>query len=464
MKKIIKYLILSLTSAMLIYISLINNSKNSEAANDGFNIKNGILISYYGIDKNVIIPKTVKEIGYEAFYNKSVETVVIPDTVTKIGKHSFTLCTKLKSIQLSKKITIIPYGAFMSCTNLESIVIPKNIAVIDNCSFFNCKKLKQIKILNDKVYIGSEVFVDTAWLVSKNDEFVVINGNLIQYNGDDPIIKIPNDIRVICGKAFSELEGLEKVTIPSSVEIIGEYAFDQCGDLRKVYMSNSVTTINEHAFNQCYSLENITLSNNLKYIGDAAFYSSGLTSITIPQSVEHIDYHAFGACDNLIDVVIPEDLTNIASNAFLWTPWVEHIIEESKAEFVIVNSKLYKYKGNSDIVTIPNGVTAIMAEAFKNSNIKEVTMPESVTEIGYSAFNSCDKLETVNFSDNIKTICLYAFRDCIKLKKLILPKKLALLDNDAFWGCKFSYVNFNGNTYAYETMTGYASKNCKIVK
>ena len=69
------------------------------------------------------------------------------------------------------------------------------------------------------------------------------------------------------------------------------------------------------------------------------------------------------------------------------------------------NLEVSSYTGSSTEVTIPATVvysgttytvTRIGKEAFKNSGIKEITIPATVTTIGVSAFAGCD-LETIVF-------------------------------------------------------------------
>ena len=58
----------------------------------------------------------------------------------------------------------------------------------------------------------------------------------------------------------------------------------------------------------------------------------------------------------------------------------------SEKDFVISKGVLLKYKGNRPYAVIPDGVTAIGEEAFYNSEIQKVSMPETVTSIGHKVF------------------------------------------------------------------------------
>lgn len=465
--KISKVFTLVIFMHCIMFLFLFDNEIHTDAATTGYYIEDGVLISYYGKEKKVTLPKSVKEIGKEAFrLNQYLESIVIPDTVEKINTGAFTLCTNLKHVTLSKTITTIPINAFMSCTNLKSITIPKNVKAIEARAFWNCNSLSNIKILNKDIYIGNEVFEKTAFVNNSQEDYVILNGNLIKYKGDDPIIKIPNNIRVISGNAFNQLEGLEKITLPDSVEIIGDEAFFACEDLRRVKLTDSVISIGYRAFSRCFSLESITLSENLKIIGNLAFYNSGLKSINIPKSVKSIGDSAFADCKELLRVSLPKELTNISTNAFMWTPWNQKLKEDQDNDFVIINTKLFAYNGKSTTVKIPEGVTAIMADTFIESEIKKVVMPNTITEIGFMAFNRCKDLKTIEFSKNLTFIGGGAFGHCTSIKSLILPGKIIEIEQGAFSYCAsleiISLPKKANIDYIFDTFNGcYNIKNVK---
>ena len=67
-------------------------------------------------------------------------------------------------------------------------------------------------------------------------------------------------------------------------------------------------------------------------------------------------------------------------------------------------------------VTIGNSVTTIGESAFARcSSLTSITIPDSVTTIGGSAFNSCSSLACVTIPDSVTTIGGYAFNSCSSL-------------------------------------------------
>ncbi|MBQ8199844.1 MAG: leucine-rich repeat protein [Lachnospiraceae bacterium] len=99
---------------------------------------------------------------------------------------------------------------------------------------------------------------------------------------------------------------------------------------------------------------------------------------------------------------------------------------------------------NATTVTIPTTVTvggvvrkvtAIEANAFKNSNITSITIGDNITTIGANAFYGCKKLKTVKLGKNVTTIGAKAFYKCTALKKITIPSKVKSIGKQAFYGC-----------------------------
>lgn len=83
-----------------------------------------------------------------------------------------------------------------------------------------------------------------------------------------------------------------------------------------------------------------------------------------------------------------------------------------------------------------NRVTKIGENAFVGCpNLKSVVIPDSVTEIGYGAFNNLPSLEEVKFGSRVKTMGENVFGGCVKLRRVELPYCLEAIPDSAFSGC-----------------------------
>jgi len=409
--------------------------------------------AFYGCSSltSVTIPNSVTSIGNNAFYGcSSLTSVTIPDSVTSIGYSALSSCTSLTSIEVSydnenyssvdgvlfdkDKTKLIQYpagsnrtiysipnsvisigsDAFVGCTSLTSVTIPNSVTSIGGSAFSGCTNLTSITIPDSVTSIGSYAFEDCTSLTS---------------------VTIGNSVTSIGGSAFSGCTNLTSITIPDSVTSIGSYAFEDCTSLTSVTIGNSVTSIGGSAFSGCTSLTSITIPDSVTSIGDYAFYEcTSLKSVTIPDSVTSIGDYAFYECTSLKSVTIPNSVTSIGHNAFYGCYFTsENFVNNSNVEIdgysrptiVDTDDKGFCIKSNMLVKMRP--VYAI----------GEVTIPNSITSIGWSAFYNCRNLTSVTIPNSIESIGDNAFNGCSKLKKIEVPDSVTYIGSKAFDGTAF---------------------------
>lgn len=77
----------------------------------------------------------------------------------------------------------------------------------------------------------------------------------------------------------------------------------------------------------------------------------------------------------------------------------------------------------------------------------------NVIEIGNSAFQSCSNLRKVTLSNSLKSIGYYTFEDCISLERIDLPHTLESIDCGAFNGCEnLKYVNYSNSLEQFKDL------------
>ncbi len=104
--------------------------------------------------------------------------------------------------------------------------------------------------------------------------------------------------------------------------------------------------------------------------------------------------------------------------------------------FIIENGKLTKYTGSDSEVWIPDSVTEIGYNAFNNrSTLTEIHIPNSVKIIGKSAFRECRSLKTVHIPNSVVCIDRRAFYDCTALTEIHIPDGVEEIGKYAFFGC-----------------------------
>ncbi len=80
-------------------------------------------------------------------------------------------------------------------------------------------------------------------------------------------------------------------------------------------------------------------------------------------------------------------------------------------------------------------VTAIKDNAFEESKLTSVTIPESINDIGICAFHLCKELKSVTFLDGVSQISQYSFYWCTGLTTLTIPDSVVSIGKSAFENC-----------------------------
>lgn len=108
---------------------------------------------------------------------------------------------------------------------------------------------------------------------------------------------------------------------------------------------------------------------------------------------------------------------------------------------------------------IPNSVTSIEAYAFNECNaLTGITIPDGVTVIGRSAFSRCDNITSVNIPNGIKYIDYATFAGCQKLTSINLPNSLTSIGESAFSACRFTSITIPTSV---DTLGEYAFNSCE---
>ena len=102
---------------------------------------------------------------------------------------------------------------------------------------------------------------------------------------------------------------------------------------------------------------------------------------------------------------------------------------------------------NLKSVTLPSGLLEIGEEAFRNcSALTEISIPDKITEIKESTFWNCTSLSTVHLPDGIEKIGESAFEGCESLSDVsFLPDGLKDIGISAFSYCKFQSITIPEN-------------------
>ena len=327
----------------------------------------------------------------------------------------------------------------------------------------------------DKVYWTLYSY-GTLYIYGEGDIYIYPCSPWYSYKESIKTVKISNGITSIDWHAFYDCANLTSITIPDSVTRIGYKAFSNCEKLTDITIPDSVTRIGEGAFYDCASLTSITIPDSITSIENSTFENcTSLTSITIPDSVASIGKRVFSDCTSLTSITIPDSVTSIGAYAFDYPrvyslersiyinslkKWCEidfenyysnpmsggselylnnFLIKEIKIPNNITNINDYTFCGCRSLtsVTIPDSVTSIDEMAFYYcTSLTSIAIPDSVTSIGQSAFGGCAGLTSITIPDSVTSIEWGAFSDCESLTSITIPDSITSIETYTFDCCR----------------------------
>jgi len=84
-------------------------------------------------------------------------------------------------------------------------------------------------------------------------------------------------------------------------------------------------------------------------------------------------------------------------------------------------------------VTLPESLNELGDRAFTNCTaLESVNLPDSLTAVKHNTFNGCSSLKSIVIPDSVRTIGTGAFRNCTKLEEITFPKQLDMINKSAF--------------------------------
>lgn len=295
----------------------------------------------YGF-KTVQLPDTLESIGAQAFAgNILLESIVIPASVTNIGESAFNSCSELSSIVFEEGTAPLTVGvSAFEGTSATDVTIPARLTELPRYCFADCDGGSgYVKIHKDVTVIGQEAFLNR----SNQGGFTSI---IFEEGGTEALrleqqalagarftsVEVPARCNFIGFACMQNCKYLTSLTFETRTEPMqwgantaagGPFTFAGCDQLTSVVIPGSLGTF-KGSFQDCLKLTSVTFEEGITEIGDYAFWSAGITSVTIPASCTRIGYAAFQNCSALTSLTFAEgaDAQNvtIADWAFAFAP------------------------------------------------------------------------------------------------------------------------------------------------
>ena len=219
------------------------------------------------------------------------------------------------------------------------------------------------------------------------------------------------------------------IVIEEGITDIDYNVFHVYRKLRSIRLPGSLKTIGDHNFSSCANLTSLTLPEGLESIGEGVFQSCGITTVSVPVSLKNVGEWSFNS-DKLTDVYYAgnhtqwsgiemgrwcgllsadvhyadRDGTEETSWFFDRTTGTLTVSGTGRMENFAVNETPWEnIREQIQSVVIGEGITSVGHYAFFDcGNLKEVTIPATVTYIGRQAFDTFEDGLTIYYGSTEK--------------------------------------------------------------
>ena len=203
----------------------------------------------------------------------------------------------------------------------------------------------------------------------------------------------------IGASAFQGSTLLTKVTMTSQITSIGNNAFYGCTDLVEISGYTNVSTIGQSAFNNCSKLTDFHIYSALSSVGKSAF--NNCTGIQIVYGHDMDKFGGIGFSNNNDGTINSSNPLFYGARLYvydslkrLWYQPMKLRASYSGTNRTIRSNTFINNKFHT--VLVVSGITEIGLAAFRGSEMEELILPSSVTDLKSYCFAGCTKLKRVS--------------------------------------------------------------------
>ena len=324
----------------------------------------------------------VTTIGEEAFYSFDyVKEVNIPEGIETIEKIAFLSMYRLEKVVLPSTLKKIGYEAFSyerALTSVISHVTDPSAVEVDKTAFAlqlddwddELGEYKSLKPYQAELYVPDgtkDSYAGTYWdyfskIIEGEPVMKVVGSLKYQYFKDSKSAK------VVAG----DYAAMTSVEIPVTVTIDGtDYAvtsienlsFDGCDKLTSVTLHEGLHHIGSFAFRDCVNLEEINFPSSLAEIRTGAFWGcEKFKNVSLVEGLTYLGTFVFYNCSNLETVELPSTLTCMEYGTFLDLSKLKSVISFVQEPFEIEDGVFGSWGEGDPIPFIPSNATLYIPE------------------------------------------------------------------------------------------------------
>lgn len=374
-----------------------------------FDAETGSITGYNGMNTRLTIPESIDGVPVKA-----------------IGKRALWEDPLLGYVTLPEGLEYVGEDAFSITDTLKYVEFPSTLKTIDKKGFSSYRGFR-LDLPDSLEYIGEEAF-----------SYFSVETDLI----------IPEGVKKLGPGAFSAASRLQRVFLPSSLEKIGDNCFSR-SPITYVYMEGlELPEISDTAFDKCEYLRDIDLNEKCtkQQILDvqALVDAQGLECRVWRNQNTEVEYARFSV-EELPDDPSKLYLTGYEKEAAKVRSYDTYTIgEEDKGVVGIADGAL---KGDQTITyfAVPHNDEFVYVgkEAFADSIVEHVDLFDSVTSIGAEAFRNCAQLKEITIPASVTEIGSRAFAGT-SLSEFVIPANIPV-NGEALEGIELSNIRLSAD-------------------
>ena len=393
-------------------------------------IRNGMLLDGVLATGDVAVPDEVQKIAACAFYapasstasdlsSSTMTSITIPDEVTAIRFRAFAGCNKLKKVELPEALQELGANCFNGCSSLTEIILPKDVKSIEKGTFANCTSLKKL-------------------VLSENMEEIVIPAE----GEEDPIpdqkgifLVVPEKLTDISNLNLLRYENIRLYVVKGGA--VQNYLEQKQFNRYDTYDSSTEEPTTEK---DTSTTEKATEATTTEKATEVTTTEKATEVTTTEKAAETT------TTEKATEATTTEKTTEVATTEEE-SHEVGTVCTVKEIHYTIQNDNTVSFSGAKDTsvkkLTIPayitvNGerykVTKIEDGACKGmTNLRNVTISNSVTKIGRNAFKNCKNLKRIQIGKNVTSIGKKALYGNKNLKIVVIKSsKIKKIGKNAF--------------------------------
>ena len=361
-------------------------------------------------------------IGSNAFENSTVKSLLLPESITSLDNYAFLNCMSLTTINLPAALQTVGKGALSGCTAMTSITVDES-----NTSYCSV----------DGVLFSKDKTILVQYPAAKGTEYTVPEGTIVI--GMDAFfmsklssVTLPSTLTELAFDAFGYSSNITEFVIPEGVTSIGDYAFDHCTKLQSLHLPSSLNSIGQRICNSVNAITDVNSAikepfdintNNFT----STVYSNAILHVPSGKKNAYAGKSGWGSFNQIVEEIVVINFNDSKTKAICVSSWdTDGDGELSESEAAAVTSLGTAFKKSAidtfDELRFFTGLTSIGSNAFENSTVKSLLLPETVSTLGDYAFLNCMSLTEINFPAALQTVGKGALSGCTAMTSITVAE------------------------------------------